>query len=200
MIMLQEAFLLALTLTAISELGDKTQFASLALVAHFKRPMTVLAGCLLGILIIDGFTAYLGEALYYLLDHRVLRFASATVFITLAFIVAFQKAESKPDVKKRGFSTPILTSMLTIMLLEFGDKTQLTTALLSARFGEALPVIAGVLLAILLILGLTISIGKKLIERLPICIIKRLTVLAYVLGGVVLLIEGITGLEFALLH
>ncbi|MFN3622078.1 MAG: TMEM165/GDT1 family protein, partial [Nitrososphaerales archaeon] len=161
---MHEVFLLSIALIAVSELGDKTQFASLALVAHFKQPMKVLAGCFLGFLIIDGFSAYLGEVLYYLLDRRILRFVSSAIFFTLAFVVATQKAEAKPNVKERGTLTPVLTSMLTIMLLELGDKTQLTTALLSARFGNALSVIVGVLLTLTLIVGLTITIGKKIIE------------------------------------
>ena len=195
-----EAFIFALALTAISELGDKTQFASLALVAHYKRPMMVLAGCFLGFLVVDGLSAYLGEILYYLLDHRFIRFISAALFFTLAFFVATKKAESKLGVKERGALTPILTSMLTIMLLELGDKTQLTTTLLSARFGDAYSVMVGVLLALTLIVGLTVSVGKKIMENLPINLVKLLAALAYTLGGAILLFEGATGLELALLQ
>jgi len=195
-----ESLLVALALTALSELGDKTQFASLALTTHFKRPTVVLIGCFLGLLIVDGFSAYLGEVLYYLLDRRFIRFVSAALFLGLALFTAIQKAESKPAVKEKSLLTPILTSMFTIMLLELGDKTQLTTILLSARFGDALSVIIGVLAALMLILGLTVSVGKKIVERLPICTLKWLTTLAYALGGVILLFEGITGLELALLR
>ncbi|MEM3387087.1 MAG: TMEM165/GDT1 family protein [Nitrososphaerales archaeon] len=197
---MHEAFILALALTAISELGDKTQFASLALVAHFKQPIMVLAGCFLGFLVVDGFSAYLGEVLYYILDRRILRFISSAIFFVLAFVIASQKAEAKVNVKERGIFTPVLTSMLTIMLLELGDKTQLTTALLSARFGDGLSVIVGVLLALMLIVGLTITIGKKIIEHLPLPMVRRLTVAAYVFGGLILLFEGISGLELALLQ
>jgi putative Ca2+/H+ antiporter (TMEM165/GDT1 family) len=193
-----ESLLLALALTALSELGDKTQFASLALTAHFKRPAVVLIGCFLGFLIVDGFSAYLGEMLYYLLDRRFIRFVSAALFFALALFTAIQKAESKPAVRERGVLTPILTCMFTIMLLELGDKTQLTTILLSAKFGDALSVIIGVLTALMLILGLTVGIGKKVVEHLPMRTVKWLTTLAYALGGGILLFEGITGLELAL--
>ncbi len=197
---MNEAFIIALALTVVSELGDKTQFATLALVVQFKRPALVLAGCFLGFLIIDGFSAYVGAILYYLLDHRILRSVSAAIFFALASVVATQKAKAKSDVKERGIFTPFITSMLTIMVLELGDKTQITTALLTARFGEALPVIVGVLLALMFVIGLTITVGKKIIERLPIRMVRQLTVLAYVAGGVVLSVEVITGLEFALLQ
>jgi len=194
-----ESLLVALALTALSELGDKTQFASLALTAHFKRPAVVLMGCFLGLLIVDGFSAYVGELLHYLVDRRFVRFVSAALFFALALFAALQKAESKLDVREKSLLTPILTSMFTIMLLELGDKTQLTTILLSARFGDALSVLIGVLAALMLILGLTVSIGKKIIERLPIRTVKWLTTLAYVIGGGVLLFEAISGLELALL-
>jgi len=101
-----DALFLALALTAISELGDKTQFASLALTTHFKRPAVVLTGCFLGFLIVDGFSAYLGEMLYYLLDHRLIRFVAAAVFFALAFFTAIQKAESKAVVREIGVLTP----------------------------------------------------------------------------------------------
>ena len=193
-----EALFLALALTALSELGDKTQFASLALTTHFKRPTAVLTGCFLGFLIVDGFSAYLGGMLYYLLDHRLIRFVAAALFFALAFFTAIQKAESKAVVRERSVLTPILTSMFTIMLLELGDKTQLTAILLSARFGDALSVLIGVLVALMLIVGLTVSVGKKIIELLPIRTVKWLTTSAYALGGGILLFEGITGLELAL--
>jgi len=71
--------------------------------------------------------------------------------------------------------------MITIILLELGDKTQLTTILLSARFGEALSVIIGVLVALMLILGITVSVGKKIVEFLPVRTVKQLTALATLL-------------------
>jgi len=193
-----EPLLLAAALTALAELGDKTQFASLALTAQFKRPTAVLIGGFFGFLIIDGFSAYLGEVIYYLLDQKFIRLASAALFFALAIFTAIQKVESEPSVKERGVLTPILTSMFTIMLVELGDKTQITTILLSARFGDALSVLIGVLVAFILILGLTVSVGSRVIKRLPLRIVKWLTTLAYALGGWIMLFEGITGLELAL--
>lgn len=178
-----EAFFVALALTTLSELGDKTQFASLALTTHFKRPIAVLTGCFLGFLIVDGFSAYVGEMLYYLLDQRFIRFVSAALFFTLAIFTATKEAESKPSIRERSVLAPILTSMFTIMLVVFGDKIQLTAILLSARFGDTLSVVIGVLLALMLIVGLTVSVGKKIVERLPIRKVKWLTALAYALGG-----------------
>ena len=195
-----ESLLVALALTALSELGDKTQFASLALTTHFKQPSLVLIGCFLGLLIVDGFSAYLGELFYHMVDQRFIRFVSAALFFTLALFTAIQKTESKPTIREKSLLTPILTSMITIMILELGDKTQLTTILLSARFGDALSVIIGVIAAIMLILGLTVSVGKKIVERLPIRRVKCLTTLAYALGGGILLFEAISGLELALLR
>jgi putative Ca2+/H+ antiporter (TMEM165/GDT1 family) len=195
-----EPLLLAVVLTALSELGDKTQFASLALIAHFKRPAAVLTGCFFGLLIVDGFSAYLGEAIYYLLDQRFIRFASAALFFALALFTALQKVEGKPSVKERGVFTPVLTSMFTMMLLELGDKTQLTTILLSARFGDALSVLIGVLAALMLILGLTVSVGNKIVKHLPLRTVRWLATLAYAVGGAILLFEGVTGLELTLLQ
>ncbi len=193
-----ESLLLAAALTALSELGDKTQFASLALTAQFKRPMAVLTGGFFGFLIVDGFSAYLGEVIYYLLDQKLIRLASAALFFALALFTAIQNVESETSVKERGVLTPILTSMFTIMLLELGDKTQITTILLSARFGDALSVLVGVLAALMFILGLTVSVGNRVVKRLPLRIVKSLTTLAYALGGGIMLFEGITGLELAL--
>jgi len=193
-----ESLLLAAALTALSELGDKTQFASLALTAQFKRPLVVLTGGFFGFLIVDGFSAYLGEVIYYLLDQKFIRFASAALFFALALFTAIQKVESEPSIKERSVLTPLLTSMFTIMLLELGDKTQITTILLSARFGDAFSVLLGVLAALMLILGLTVSVGSSVVEHLPLHIVKWLTTLAYALGGGIMLFEGITGLELAL--
>jgi len=164
----------------------------LALTALFKRVAAVLAGCFFGFLVADALSAYLGVVLYYLIDQKFIGFASAALFFALALFTATQKAEGKPTVKESGVFAPVLTSMFTIMLLEIGDKTQLTTVLLSARFGDALSVIIGVLAAFMLISSITVYVGSRVVERLSLRIVKWLTTLAYALGGGILLFEGVT--------
>ncbi len=198
-ILLQEIFILAFTLIFVSEIGDKTQLAALALVAQFRRPSQILLGCMLGFLIIDGLSAFLGELLYYTIDGRLLRFVSAALFLILASHIAAKKLDTEQAASKKGARAAVLTSILTIMLLEFGDKTQLSTILLSARFGSAYIVLAGVLAALLLIVGLTILLGRVFVQCFSLRVMKWLSVALYTLGGLILLFEGVTGLELALL-
>lgn len=79
-------FMTTLVAFFIAEMGDKTQFATIALGARFDAPVTVTAGTTLGMMIANVPAVFLGEALARRLDFRKIRWASAALFVATGVV------------------------------------------------------------------------------------------------------------------
>lgn len=137
-----EAFLTSLGIVAIAELGDRTQMLAFVLAAQFRRPMPIIAGILLATLANHALAAAAGVWLGDLLSPRLLDTALGVAFIAMALwmLIPDRLDESAAMTPRRG---AFLTTLVGFFLCEMGDKTQIATAALAARFSLLLPVILG---------------------------------------------------------
>ena len=77
-----EAFLTSTTLVAIAEMGDKTQFATVALGAQFQGALfAVVMGTTLGMMLANVPAVIVGEKLAKRLPLNIIRWIAAGVFI-----------------------------------------------------------------------------------------------------------------------
>ena len=75
-----DAILQSFLLVAASEMGDKTQLATVALAARFGAATLVTAGTTLGMLASDGLAVWLGERLAGSAQAKPIRWAAAALF------------------------------------------------------------------------------------------------------------------------
>jgi len=61
----------------------------------------------------------------------------------------------------------VLIPLIVIGLVEFGDKTQLSIFLLSAKTKKHLHLLLGVMLAFLIVDGVAVLIGSRIIDIVP---------------------------------
>lgn len=71
----------------LAEMGDKTQVATMALVAHFQSYLLVIAGTTTGMVIANVPAVYIGDRMSRRLPTRVIGIASAFVFGVLGLLV-----------------------------------------------------------------------------------------------------------------
>lgn len=144
-------------LVAVSEMGDKTQLLSFALAARFKSPWKVMAGIAVATLLNHGLASTLGQ--------WVSRHASPGIMavVLAASFIGFGLWTLKPDTLDDGGSSgrfgPFITTTVLFFLAEMGDKTQLATVALAARYQSASLVTLGTTAGMLFTDGLAVFLG-----------------------------------------
>jgi len=143
-----EAFLVSFGLVALAELGDKTQFLALMLATRFHRPLPILAGIFVAVIFNHLASAAIGYFVGVKLDGPWLKWIIAASFFAVAIWAALPETaeEDRPPVGNLGVFG---AAFCAFFLGELGDKTEIATAALAARFGVWLPVLAGTTLAML---------------------------------------------------
>lgn len=71
----------------LAEMGDKTQVATMAMVAHFQAYLLVIAGTTTGMVIANVPAVYIGDRMSRRLPTRAIGIASAFVFGVLGLLV-----------------------------------------------------------------------------------------------------------------
>jgi putative Ca2+/H+ antiporter (TMEM165/GDT1 family) len=150
-------------LVAVSEMGDKTQLLAFSLAARFKKPWPIMAGILTATLLNHALASWAGEWVSRVVRPDVMGWVLGVSFIGFGVWTLFPDSLDDPD-KKHRFG-PFLTTTVLFFLAEMGDKTQLATVALGARFQSAIAVTAGTTLGMLAADGLAVFLGEKLAGR-----------------------------------
>lgn len=137
-----EAFLVSAGLVAVAEIGDKTQLLAMILASRYRRPVPIILGIFVATLANHALAAAVGTQVAAWVGPHTLRWALAVLFLAMAaWCLVPDKANEGP--KTVGHAGAFLATAVAFFLVEMGDKTQIATAALAARFDVLLPVIAG---------------------------------------------------------
>ena len=155
-----EALFMSTAIVTLAEIGDKTQLLSFVLAAKLKRKYAILAGIFAATLANHTFAGYVGAWLASLISPEVLKWVIAFSFF------AFGLWALKPDTldqnqKLRGRGA-FVTTLIAFFFVEMGDKTQLATVALAARYEVLMAVVIGTTLGMLLSWQINIPIGNDL--------------------------------------
>jgi putative Ca2+/H+ antiporter (TMEM165/GDT1 family) len=144
-------------------MGDKTQLLAFSLASRFKNPWSVMAGILVATVANHALAATAGVWVSSHISPRLLAAILAVTF--LAFGIWSLWPDSLDDERRPSTFGPFLTTTVLFFLAEMGDKTQLATIALAARFGSLLAVTAGTTLGMLAADGLAVWLGDRLAGR-----------------------------------
>ena len=174
-------------LVFVSEMGDKTQLLALVLAGRFKRPWTVMAGILVAALGSQLLASWLGGLIAFFLSPAAVRWIVGLSF--LGFAAWMLRPEGKEKMGEGGHSGAFWTTVISMILAEVGDKDQMTTIALGARFGEPLRVAAGSTLGVLAADGLAVFFGRNVVDRVPRVWLRRAASLLFAVFGIVVLLR-----------
>jgi putative Ca2+/H+ antiporter (TMEM165/GDT1 family) len=166
------AFLISTGLVAIAEIGDKTQLLALLLTLKFRRPWPILWGMLGATLVNHAGAGAIGHFLEgVLLDiagPQMLRWGLAAGFALMAvWALIPDKIEAEEDGIGRWRMGAFLTTLVCFFLVEMGDKTQIATVALAARFPDLVSVVLGTTFGMVLANAPVIFFGNKLASKIP---------------------------------
>ena len=160
-------FLASTVLVALAEIGDKTQLLSLLLAARYRAPIPIILGILIATLANHGIAAGVGDMLAHTLKPSVLNWAVVLSFVVMGLWILVPDKLDEENLSKRSARGIFLTAALSFFLAEMGDKTQVATVALAARFSEWIPVVAGTTLGMLLANVPAVLFGHRFADRLP---------------------------------
>lgn len=176
-----EALLASTGLVALAEVGDKTQLLSLALAAKYRRPVPILAGIALATLLNHALAGALGAWLTGLIGPQVMQGILAVSFLAMA---AWILVPDKLDLVERPARFGVLaTTTLAFFLVEMGDKTQVATIALAAKYAALYAVVAGTTLGMLLANAPMVLLGDRILRRVPVRLVQRIAAALFAVFG-----------------
>lgn len=184
------AFFVSVAAIAVGEIGDKTQLLALMLALRFRQPWPIVGGILCATLANHALAALVGTWLRHTVDPNVLRWAVALAFFAVA-AWALKPDQLEAQVKPATRLGVFAVTFVAFFLAEMGDKTQIATVLLAARY-DALPaVIAGTTLGMLIADVPAVFAGKLAADRIPFAALRKVAAAIFIALGIWVLWAGI---------
>lgn len=185
------AFLISLAVVALSEMGDKTQLLALLLAARFRKPVPILIAIFAATVINHGVSAILGQWITTVLSPTVLLWIVSLGFIGMAvwMLIPDELDDEDDSINKWQKYGVFGATFVLFFLAEIGDKTQIATVALAARFDSVGWVTLGTTLGIMLVNAPAVFIGNKLAEKLPISLIHKIGALVFLVIGLAALAQ-----------
>jgi Ca2+/H+ antiporter, TMEM165/GDT1 family len=181
-----EPFLLSALVVGLAEIGDKTQILSLMLAARFQRPLPIIFAILLATLANHAAAGFAGTLFGSLLTGPWMRWLLGLSFVSVGVWALFPDRYDGDDLRA-SHAGAFATTVVAFFFAEIGDKTQLATIGLAARFDLFLPVVMGTTLGMMLANIPVVMLGGRLAERLPIRAIRLVAAGVFAALGVLTL-------------
>ena len=161
-----EAFLVSVAVVTLGEIGDKTQLLALVLAVRYRRPWPIVAGILVATLLNHTLAGVVGSWVRAAIPPDVLRWLLALSFFAVAAWALKPDTidEKAPPATRFGVFG---VTVIAFFLAEMGDKTQIATAILAARFDSLVAVVAGTTLGMLIADVPAVFAGHLAAHRIP---------------------------------
>ncbi len=186
-----QAFLISFGVIFVAELGDKSQLMALAFATRYK-PLPILIGITIATAVVHAVSVLVGVLIGARIPTDAVNVVAGLAFLGFAWWTWRGDELDDDEAAKvdRDSRSAIVAASVAFFLAELGDKTMLATITLATThgwfgtwLGSTLGMVAADALAILL--------GAYLGTRLPERTIRIGATVAFVVFGVVLLVEGL---------
>lgn len=183
-----EAFLVSTGIVALAEMGDKTQLLALVLAVRFRKPWPIVWGILVATLVNHGLAGAVGAWVTAFVGPEILRWVLAGSFIAMAVWMlipdTLDDAQSESQPRWGVFGTTVVA----FFLAEMGDKTQIATVMLAARYHAYFWVVAGTTLGMMLANVPVVWLGERMTRLVPMRLVHTVSALVFAALGVAVLI------------
>lgn len=175
-------------LVAASEMGDKTQLLAFSLAARYRRPWTVMGGILLATVLNHALAATVGSWISAQVPPRIMAAVLGLTFI--GFGLWTLKPDTLDEARAPDRFGPFLTTTILFFLAEMGDKTQLATVALAARYSSVVAVTVGTTAGMLVADGLAVLLGERLAARVQMKWVRVVAATLFFAFGAVALVAA----------
>ncbi len=183
-----ETFLVSTGLVAIGEIGDKTQLLSLVLAARFRRPWPIVAGILAATLANHSMAGGIGAWITNVVGTAIMTKVAGASFLAMALWALVPDKLEEGEAAKEVRGGVFWTTVVLFFMAEMGDKTQLATMALAARYPSLPAVIAGTTLGMLIADVPVVFFGDAIARKVPLAIVRRIAAAFFAILGVLALL------------
>lgn len=182
-----EAFLISAGVVALAEIGDKTQLLALVLAAKFRKPVPIILGILVATLANHAMAGAAGAWISAAIGPTAMRWVLGLSFIAMALwtLIPDKYEEAKDTAPRFGVFG---TTLIAFFLLEMGDKTQIATVALAAKYSSLASVVAGTTLGMMLANVPAVLIGEVAAKKLPMRLVHGIAAAIFFALGVTVLL------------
>ena len=184
-----EAFLISTMVVGLAEIGDKTQILSLILATRFLRPLPIIFGIFFATLANHAAAGLAGRYFGSLVSGAWLRLVLGVSFLSVAIWALFPDSCEGAE-KFSNRTGPFTATLIAFFLAEIGDKTQIATVGLAARFEVIYPVVIGTTLGMMLANVPAVLIGTRIADKLPVAAIRVATAIVFAILGAATLLDA----------
>ncbi|QSI34185.1 UPF0016 domain-containing protein [Variovorax sp. RKNM96] len=184
-----EAFLVATGVVALAEMGDKTQLLALLLAARFRKPWPIVLGIFAATIVNHALAGAVGNYITRWLGPEVLRWILGGSFIAMAVWMLIPDKLDDDDAPGASQFGVFGTTLIAFFLAEMGDKTQIATVMLAARFTQDyFWVVTGTTLGMMLANAPVVWLGDKIVRRVPIKLVHGISAAIFLVLGIVMIV------------
>jgi len=181
-----EAFLISTGIVALAEMGDKTQLLSLLLAAKFRRPVPIIFGILVATLLNHAFAGAVGNWITAFIGKDALRWVLGLSFIAMAVWTLIPDKIDDIEAKPLRFGV-FGATVIAFFLAEMGDKTQVATIALAAKYSALVAVVAGTTLGMMIANVPAVLLGGKIVQMVPLKVVHAIAAAIFAVLGVLTL-------------
>lgn len=183
-----EALLISTGIVALAEIGDKTQLLAFILAARFKKPIPIIFGILIATLLNHAMAGALGAFIVKIISPIYLRYILGVSFIAMAiWILIPDKIEDDENQIASRFGV-FITTLIAFFMAEMGDKTQIATVAMAAKFNSTILVVVGTTLGMMIANVPAVYLGEKLAGKIPLKLVHGICAAIFGILGVLTLL------------
>jgi len=182
-----EAFLVSTGVVALAEIGDKTQLLALVLAARFRKPLPIVLGILVATLANHALAGAAGAWIASVVGPNVMRWILGLSFVAMALwtLVPDKYEEEEQTASRFGVFG---TTLVAFFLVEMGDKTQIATVALAAKYSSLAGVVAGTTFGMMLANVPAVLLGEVAARKLPMRLVHGVAAAIFLALGVSVLL------------
>ena len=184
-----EAFFVSMGVVALGEMGDKTQLLAVLLAVKFRRPLPIICGILVATLLNHSAAGALGDWVAKALGPGLLRWVIGLSFIGMAgWTLIPDKLDDDTGAKAQRFGV-FGATVIAFFLAEMGDKTQIATVALAARYHDLVAVVAGTTIGMLIADVPAVFLGDKIAQKVSMKLVHGMAAAIFAVLGVLTLLD-----------
>ena len=149
----------------------------------FRQPVPIIVGILAATLLNHALAGALGAWITTLLGPDLMRWILGLSFVAMGVWTLVPDKLDAADATLQGKGI-FGATFVAFFLAEMGDKTQIATVALAAKFSALVAVVAGTTIGMLLANVPVVLLGERLTARIPLRVIRPLAASVFVILGV----------------
>lgn len=190
-----EAFLISTGIVGLAEIGDKTQLLAFLLAAKFRKPLPIVLAIFVATVANHAFAAAVGAWITSMLGPDVLRWVLGVSFLAMAAWTLIPDKLDEDETKLAKYGV-FLTTLIAFFMAEMGDKTQVATVALAARYHDIVSVVLGTTFGMMLANVPAVYLGDKIANRVSLPLVHGIAALVFAVLGIATLLGAGARLGF----